>query len=284
MDFVSDWHDIIIGDIEEKGLRYSRTTPKELLVIKYFTYLRKTGGTPHPRRVHRSNEFVCPSHLQNGLSQLIHCLENGTSISPYFSRAIDDISKIDRMFNDWGVLHLHLGDKPDQRDQRLIERTGPLLFLYLQKDDAYLINVYWHGDWTDRSILQTMYDNWPELIEPYILKSLKKGAKLVHQLTENELHEARGEGSLVLQELTDENGFPFVIIPPTFGMTTSRDASQDVSSYDKFVELLLHLESHFKKNHELFEGNIANPLRLKLIRDIDNMFYVVEQSTGTIIK
>ncbi len=97
--------------------------------------------------------------LPNGLNQLVGILEKGQDISPYLSKQVDNISAIDGMFNDWGVLHLHLGDQPNPKDGRYIARTGPLLFLYLMQDNAYLINIYQHGDWTDKSILQTVQDN-----------------------------------------------------------------------------------------------------------------------------
>ncbi len=61
MDFVSDWENIMIRDMNAEGLKFSTDTPKRLLVIRYFTCLRKKGGEPcKPRRVHRSREFMCP--------------------------------------------------------------------------------------------------------------------------------------------------------------------------------------------------------------------------------
>lgn len=61
MDFVSDWQDLLISDMTAEGLRFSSATQKDLLVIRYFTHLRRKGGQSlRPRRVHRSNEFVCP--------------------------------------------------------------------------------------------------------------------------------------------------------------------------------------------------------------------------------
>jgi hypothetical protein len=173
MDFLSDWHDIMIGDMTADGLQFSSTISKDLLVIRYFTHLRKKGGqTPRPRRVHLSKEFVCPPELSTGFNQLVDVLQKGQDVSPYISKQVDNISAIDGMFNDWGIIHLHLGDRLDPRDGRYIVRTGPLLFLYLMADDAYLINIYEHGNWTDKSILQTVQDNWPELIKPFVLNGV----------------------------------------------------------------------------------------------------------------
>lgn len=281
MDFVSDWHDIMIGDITADGLQFSSATQKDSLVIRYFTHLRKKGGqTPRPRRVHRSNEFVCPPELLTGFNQLVDVLEQGQDITPYLSKQVDNISAIDGMFNDWGVLHLHLGDRPDARDGRFIARTGPLLFLYLVKDDAYLINVYEHGDWTDKSILQTVQDNWPELIKPFIFKG---AIGLSHQYTEEQHAALRNAGVSVPLELKDVNGDTLVIAPPGLGITTSRDAMQDVRAYQGQVNQLRRIERYVHENPDLFQeafrGNVPEPLRLKFVHE-DDKWSVVEQSTG----
>ncbi|MGD6831000.1 hypothetical protein ACQCT5_02465 [Sutcliffiella halmapala] len=281
MDFVSDWQDIMIDDMTTDGLQFSSTMPKDSLVIRYFTYLRKKGGqTPRPRRVHRSNEFVCPPELLTGLNQLVDLLENGQDISPYLSKQIDNISAIDGMFNDWGVLHLHLGDRPDARDGRFIVRTGPLLFLYLMKDDAYLINVHEHGDWADKSILQTVQDNWPDLIKPYVLKGV---IGLSHQYTEEQHADFRNAGVAVILELKDVNGDTLVIAPPGLGITTSRDAMQDVRTYQGQVKELRKIEDYVLENdclfQETFNGNTPDPLCLKLVHE-DEKWSVIEQSTG----
>lgn len=281
MDFVSDWQEIMIGDMTADGLQFSNSMPKDSLVIRYFTFLRKKGGlTPRPRRVHRSNEFLCPPDRLTGLNRLVNVLEKGQDISPYLSKQVDNISSIDGMFNDWGVLHLHLGDRPDARDGRFIARTGPLLFLYLMKDDAYLINVYEHGDWTDKSILQTVYDNWPELLKPFVLEGV---IGLSQQNTEEQHASLRNAGVSVILELKDVNGDTLVIAPPVLGITTSRDAMQDVRAYQGQVKELRKIEEYVHENSSLFQetfkGEIPDPLRLKLVHE-DDKWSVVEQSTG----
>lgn len=281
MDFVSDWQDIMIGDMTADGLQFSSAISKESLVIRYFTYLRKKGGqTPSPRCVHRSNEFVCPLELLTGLNQLVDVLEKGHDISPYLSKQVGNISAIDGMFNDWGVLHLHLGNQPDTRDRRFIARTGPLLFLYLMKDDAYFINVYEHGDWTDNSILQTVQDNWPELIKPFVLEGV---IGLSYQYTEEQHAALRNKGVSVILQLKDVNGENLVIAPPGLGITTSREAMQDVRSYQGQVKELRKIEEFVLENtgsfQDAFKGNVPDSLRLKLVHEDDN-WSVVEQSTG----
>lgn len=159
MDLVSNWQDNLIEDMKGNGLQFSTSSPKDLLIKRYFTYLRKKGGTK-PRKVHKSKEFVCPPAHIDGLQKLEHAVRTSGDISPYLSTKVGDITFLDRMFNEWNILHLHLGNKPYPKDERFIDRTGPLLFLYLHENDAYFINVYEHQkDWTNKSVLQILFNN-----------------------------------------------------------------------------------------------------------------------------
>lgn len=282
MDFLSNWQDIMIGYMTAEGLKFSSNTPKDLLIIRYFTYLRKKGGqTPRPRRIHKTTEFVYPPELDAGLNQLINALVNGKNISPYLSKKFDDISKIDGMFNDWGILHLHLGEQLDPNDGRHVERTGPLLFLYLTEEDAYLINVYKHSDWTDRSILQTVQNNWPQLIKPYVMHG---ALSLSHQYTEQQHAALRNAGITVLIELKDKNGDILVIAPPGLGITASKDALQDVRSYHAQVKEIHNIEEYVRENpqflHNSFGENMPDPMKLKLVHE-SKKWSIVEQSTKT---
>lgn len=282
MDFRSDWQNVMIKDMVAEGLRFSTTTSKDLLVIRWFTYLRKKGGqTSMPRRVHKSKEFACPPELIAGLDQLVDKLQKGQDISPYLSKQVDNITNIDGMFNDWGVLHLHLGDRPDPKDNRYVVRTDPLLFLCWKPDDVYLINIYKHGDWTDRSILQTIQDNWPEFIKPFVMSGV---IRLSQQYTEKEHQTLRNAGVTVFIELKDQNGDIIVMAPPGLGITSSRDAMQDVRSYDGQLKEIYKIEEYVRDNPELFlkgfERSIADPMQLKLVHE-NEKWNIVEQSTGS---
>lgn len=215
-----------------------------------------------------------------GLNPLINILEQGQDISPYLSKQVDNISVIDGMFNEWGVLHLHLGNRPDARDEQFIARTGPLLFLYLMEDDAYLINVYEHGDWTDKSIFQTMQNNWPELLKPFVLNGV---IRLSHEYTEEQPAALRTAGISVVHKLEDINGDSMVIAPPGLGITTSRDAIQDVRTYHGQIRELRKIEESVHDNLGLFqnavEGNLPDPLRLELVQE-NNTWSIVEPATG----
>ena len=74
------------------------------------------------------------------------------------------------MFNDWNILHIHLGKRKDKKDPRFIERTGELLFLINAKTEIRVLGVYDHkpSPWTKNELLQRIYDTWPEMLYVYL--------------------------------------------------------------------------------------------------------------------
>jgi hypothetical protein len=280
MDFVSDWQEINIRQMQAEGLRFSTTTPRDLLMIRYLNYERKKGGDPYPRNVHFSKEFACPPVVQNGLNQLVNVIKTGQDISPYLSTRVERINYLDGMFNDWEVLHLHLGEQAAPRDPRFIERTNELLFLILKQNDAFLINVFDHNvNWTNKSILQTVHNNWPTLIEPFILQG---AIGLEQSYTMEEHFELRKAGITVMMELTDTSGDTFVIAPPGLGITTSGDSVKDVRIYHNDIRRIRMIEQWARDNiAKIVPSGVAvpDPIRLKLVLDANN-WLIEEQSTG----
>lgn len=281
MDFVTDWQNEMIDEMEEEGLRFKKSLPKDSLIIKYFTFCRKRG-LQTPYKILKSNEFNCPPEYQKGLSNLEEVLKNGGDISPYLSKDVEKL-KNDLMFNDWGVLHLHLGEELESNN-KYIKRTGPLLFLYFKGENVYFINIFQHQDWTKKEVLQIMYSNWPVLIQPYIMKI--DGFQGLHpEYTEDQHLELRKAGVTVMLELIDENGEKFPIILTGMGITTSGDSMNDVRHYQDRIKEIHRLEDRVRNNVDYVKGimkstnvNIPTSLRFKLVYK-DGRFQVQEVNT-----
>ncbi|MEK3992257.1 hypothetical protein [Robertmurraya sp. FSL R5-0851] len=282
MDFVTDWQNEMIKEMEEEGLRFKKSLPKDSLLIKYFTYCRKRG-LQKPYNIFKSNEFNCPEEYQKGLSNLEEILKSGGDISPYLSKDVEKL-KNDLMFNDWGVLHLHLGEKLESNN-KYIERTGPLLFLYFKGENVYFINIFQHQDWTKKEVLQIMYSNWPELIQPYIMKI--DGFQGLHpEYTEDDHLKLRKAGITVMLELVNENGEKFPIIPTGMGITASGDSMNDVRHYQHQIKEIRSLEDMVRSNIDFVKQtmkslnvNIPTSLSFKLVYK-DGRFQVQEENTG----
>lgn len=281
MDFVTDWQNSMIEEMKEEGLEFNENIPNGSLIIMYLTFLRRKVSKKH-RKVHKSKEFRCPKELENGLNKLINAIEIGDDLTPYLSKKIDDLVYKDGMFNDWGIHHLHLGDR---MDGKFIERTGPLLFVLFKDDDAYLINIYKHKDWTKKDVLQTIYNNWPALIEPYVFKDVKA---LAYEYTENDHQKLRNAGMNVLIELEEKSGRKIVIMAPGMGITSSGDSTNDVRAYQQQIKLIHDLEllvenslDYIKKIMQDQKFDIPLTLKFSLVND-NSEWLIKEENTNLI--
>lgn len=283
LNFVGDWQRKMLNDIKKEGLEIPNDIRTESLIIKYFTYLRKKR-IKQSYNVYKSKNFRYLPEFTRGLDQIINILKDGGDISPYLSKGVVDLED-DPMFNDWGVLHLHLGEKME-KNTKYIKRTGPLLFVYFKERNAYLINIYNHGDWTKKDVLQTMYNNWPELIEPFILKEL---SGLSTSYLETDHKKLRSSGSFVLVELSDKKGNKIVIMPPGLGLASSGDAIIDIQGYDDKVERVMMFEELIMEEinniKDFIHGkDIKTPetFKFSLIR-CEGKWYIKEQNTNLIL-
>lgn len=95
--------------------------------------------------------------------------ENGQDLTCYLSRGIiKNLKEPDRLLNDWGVVHLHLSN--DIENDGFCKRTNELLFVYrnfTNPTDLYFLDIFEHGRWSEKIILETIYKNWPLLLEPF---------------------------------------------------------------------------------------------------------------------
>lgn len=284
IDFIGDWQKEILKYIKKKGIKIPNNINIDSLIIKYFTYLRKKGSG-QSYNIYKAKEFKCPNEFIQGLNQIIDILKHGGSITPYLSKQAVNLEE-DGMFNDWGVLHLHLG-KEMEKNNKYIERTGSLLFVYFKENAAYLINVYKHGDWTKKEVLQTMYNNWPELIEPFILKEV---TGLSAKLSEADYQEIRKSGGFTLIEIKDEKGNNIVITSPGMGIASSVDSIIDIQNYDYEKDKISSLEDLIRKNINTIEDimqqkgmKIPEKIRFYLVLN-RGKWYIEEQNTKLIIE
>ena len=70
-------------------------------------------------------------------------------VSPWLNKSVRQRKHdhaADMMFNDWQIVHFHLGAAPGSGG--VVPRTGPLLFAHITGEEAILIDVAPHGAWT----------------------------------------------------------------------------------------------------------------------------------------
>jgi hypothetical protein len=98
--------------------------------------------------------------LQPGIDLVGSKIELGIDLRPHISRKIVDLHFDDDLLNEWDIHHLHLGTTLDANG--FVKRTGPVLFVRFDRQNAYFINVLGHGSWTNQDMIRIIHRKWPE--------------------------------------------------------------------------------------------------------------------------
>ena len=80
-------------------------------VVHTFLNLTKRLVRPSPRAVLKTHSFSCPPDLAAGLTEVERKISSGEDLSPHLSRLLRNPSFNDPLLNDWGIHHVHLGNK-----------------------------------------------------------------------------------------------------------------------------------------------------------------------------
>jgi len=175
--FVGDWISIL-KDILENHWGYDTAgVTDEHLPYVYFN-AEKRRPDQRPRKIIFSDTFKCPENLQTGWDRLQGLIETGQDITPNLSKFVKQLHNKDSMLNDWGVHHFHLGNNIKGE---FIERTGPLLFSLITKENFYAIGVYEHGAWADAEIIEVIHRNWPGEVAQYQIQGIISATEITEQ-------------------------------------------------------------------------------------------------------
>lgn len=134
--------------------------------VRWWSWQRRTVR-PARRQVFRADTFSCPSSLQVGLSGLEAEIRSGGAVWPWQSKGIDRHLDEDAMFNDFGVLHFHLGNGFEAGGY--VNRTGELLFALVTPKTFYQIGIFDHSDWHELDVLNILERNWPALLDSFVV-------------------------------------------------------------------------------------------------------------------
>jgi hypothetical protein len=121
-----------------------------------------------PRRVFVSHEVKLHQLKYPAIEQIRVALQTGGDIGPWLSEKTQKDKanhRADMMFNDWQVLHFHLGRF--FQSPTTIRRTGPLLFVHITAEEATLLDVQPHGSWTMTALLEILLRTNPPGLERY---------------------------------------------------------------------------------------------------------------------
>ena len=247
--------------LEDKNFNISNIDDNNLLIY-ILNYLERVSLLEGKRNIHYSSNFYCPEIYLPAVKNIEKVIESGASLKPYMSKTINDFSYIDPMFNDWNICHFHLGDSLNENG--FIKRTGKLLYAIFDKKNAYFINVFSHADWSNINIIQAIYDNWPLIIEPHIVKNMK----ITHPITKSEDIKAfRDMNISYVVELN--NGVQ--CMPPSLGVTGLGTKVEHTFTYNKIRNYFDILENDIRVKFNIDDLNCE-------IKDIDEKFYIIINS------
>jgi hypothetical protein len=164
----SDWIRDIRKAMTDAGLDHSLLTDQDC-VVRWCAWKRRIVR-PAKRTIQKAKGFRLPAKLHKGLNKLEHALISGAEIWPWQSKLIDRPNREDGLYNDYGVIHFHLGTLIERGGY--IERTDELLFAVVDSSVVYEIGIYEHGDWYELDILNIIDANWPRLLDPVTISAL----------------------------------------------------------------------------------------------------------------
>lgn len=268
IDFRKDYSLMLKEELCSLGIKIKQTTPFEEIPYIYFNF-EKRKITQQARSIMKANDFSCPSDLLPGLDNLERKIITGDDLTPHLSKSVfRKYEGVDYLLNDWGIHHLHLGI---EIEDKFVKRTVPVLFCIVTEEVIYFIAIKLHGEWTDQSLLTTVYKSWPDLIRPFIMS----GVISLSSKLDNKDIEKRREGN-IMYPIELEPGV--VIFPPGGGYATDGTSNEVVTKVFTAMRMLTDFEERIKSNEKNIKKQIidknktpARTLKFKLIKKKDSL-------------
>lgn len=273
IDFVRDAKELFKRRLEAMGVIIKHDDDP---IISWYIYLERI--IPASRReVVKAKDFSCPPLFTEKLKRLETEIESGANLNSYLSRSIMNCGKDDLMLYDWGIYHLHISDKLDTRkSDGFMERSDLLLYALFDNDKAYFIKTINHKGqnnmWTKKECLDIINDNWPHLLEPYIMKGVSKEQQYISDDERSALRKNHLNTFITLN-----NGV--VIMPPNMGLVCDGSPFKAIYAADYLKKQLNDVQSsiindisdfrkQIKSNEDIYEIKLekimVNQLNLKV--------------------
>lgn len=247
MNLIRDFKRILLNHGRKQGLIFS-DVDSDKTFIRILSFNRKIG-LGNKKKVSYAKGIRIPKKYKKRVSHILEYLADGGNIIPYLSKQSINLNNPgDLMFNDWNILHIHLGKRKDKRDSRFIERTGELLFLINTDKEIRVLGVYDHkpSPWTKKELLQRIYDTWPEML------GIIEGAELNISVTEVQKRTLRKSHITVFDEVYDKKTRRklLVHVKNALGLVCSGESTADVRKYNDIIRALRHMEMNLKKQEQ----------------------------------
>lgn len=233
-EFFESWKNSVISVIDEKYSNYQKVMDMsdEEKILNYISYIRKCAN--HPFTVYESIQIkeMIPDNAREAYNEIKGRLIEGKGVEPYLSSQARKL-RPDGLFNDWNILHLHLGEIHGAN--ATANRTRETLHLQLTNDSAYLIKIGAHGSgaYNDPEDLNIVKQNWPDL-----LASMPNVN--VEEHMDSQLFEYRQNGIMTIPVATNHSGDKEAVLTNSLGYSTKNTSNRDLEILDRHIMPLLN--------------------------------------------
>ncbi|MGX5817166.1 hypothetical protein ACWKWU_03170 [Chitinophaga lutea] len=190
--------DLILQFFIKYGIKHRRHDRISLMMTRYFNFrLKYIPVQPWQVKVSKELSEILKTHeLTKSCGDIFLSAASGKNLNPHQSRRSLDADYHDRLFNDWGIHHLHVSLAKKNPTDFFCERTGPLLFARFHQNTAYFLNIQEHSQsnaWSNTDLIRIMQKNWPTLLEDREVR----GTKFAPHLSDEEIGVLRKKGYTV---------------------------------------------------------------------------------------
>lgn len=191
-----------------------------------------------------------PENYKNAYNEIKHKLEIGVTVQPYQRHLNEKFqTKLNYIFTHWNIRHLHLNILQDE--QKSVKPTQYILFIRIESNSAYLIDIERHTkdgyEFHDETLLEIIHNNWSNLLN---ISSLPVSStsqpispqdlKTLHKNNVNVIHVINGKA-----------------IMNASGVSGAGSKGESSQKYNRAITILRTLQSVLNRNYP-FTNKISN--------------------------
>lgn len=146
--------------------------------IKFFSFLKIKNELIRKYKIYKSKEFLRDYESlydseKEAIQEIISLMEDGQDWLAYYTKNLYKLFS-DGMLYDWNIIHLHLNNETDKFDNNFKKRTGKLLFIYLDDNNAYFLKIEEHKEkpWVSKQFIEIAIKNWDNIFDKYKLNGI----------------------------------------------------------------------------------------------------------------
>lgn len=169
-DFEQDLLDIIRGEYAYLGIRFNEKKSSREHLTDFCTIGQKIIlAVPRKVLISQPLQSSISNHpKRKAIEKIVEMLRDGKNVNIFQSEKLFQSKGHDQLLYEWKIYHFHLSTKI-KNGKRFVERTNELLFVFIENDNAALLDIGDHNSqFAQVRWLEILHDYFPELIEKYI--------------------------------------------------------------------------------------------------------------------